>query len=63
MKMHIDTVRCTGQGVCEAIRPDIFRVGDDGVAHLLTEQFTGADRRDLEDAVYQCPEQALALEG
>ena len=24
MKMHIDTDVCTGHGVCEGIRPDIF---------------------------------------
>jgi ferredoxin len=63
MKTHIDTDACTGHGVCEGIRPDIFEVGDDGIVHLLTEEFTEADRQDLEDAVYQCPAQALRLEG
>ncbi len=63
MKMHIYTDLCTGHGVCEVIRPDIFEVGDDGIVHLLTEDFTEADRRDLEDAVCQCPTQALRLEG
>ncbi|MQA61776.1 MAG: ferredoxin [Actinophytocola sp.] len=62
MKMHIDTDVCTGHGVCEGIRPDIFEVGDDGIAHLLTEEFTEEDRQDLEDAVDQCPTQALRLE-
>lgn len=63
MKMHIDTDVCTGHGVCEGIRPDIFEVGDDGIAHPLTEEFTEGDRQDLEDAVDQCPTQALRLEG
>lgn len=63
MKMHIDTDVCTGHGVCEGIRPDIFEVGDDGIAHLLDEEFTEGDRQDLEDAVDQCPTQALRLEG
>lgn len=62
MKMHIDTDVCTGHGVCEGIRPDIFEVGDDGIALLLTEEFTDGDRQDLEDAVDQCPTQALRLE-
>jgi ferredoxin len=31
--------------------------------HLLTAAFTEADRPDLEDAVYDCPTQALELEG
>ncbi len=62
MKMHIDADLCTGQSVCEGIRPDIFEVGDDGIVHLVTEELTEADREDLEDAVYQCPTQALRLE-
>jgi ferredoxin len=54
---------CTGHGVCESLRPDLFEVGDDGVAHLLTEDVTEADRKDLEYAVAQCPTRALELEG
>ena len=46
---------CTGHGVCEGIRPDLFEVGDDGYAHLLSENFTEQDRADLEYAVEQCP--------
>jgi ferredoxin len=42
MKMHIDTDVCTGHGVWEGIRPDIFEVGDDGTVHLVTEDFTEA---------------------
>jgi ferredoxin len=61
MKITIGEM-CTGHGVCEGIRPDIFEVGDDGQAHLLTEDFTDADREDLEYAVEQCPTQALRLQ-
>ncbi len=62
MKIHIDTAACTGLYVCEGIRPDIFEVRTDGVVHLLTDEFSESDRRDLEEAVYQCPTQALRLE-
>lgn len=63
MQVVIDTARCAGHGVCEALRPDIFELGDDGLAHLLVDEVDEADRRDLEDAVRQCPEQALRLVG
>lgn len=62
MKIIIDTGVCTGHGVCEGIREDIFEVGDDGIVHLRTTEFTEDDRDDLEDAVDQCPTQALRLE-
>jgi ferredoxin len=63
MRLHIDLNRCIGSGSCEDIRPDIFEVGDDGVVHLVTDQFTEADRQDLLNAVHQCPTRALSLEG
>jgi ferredoxin len=62
MKIHIDADLCIGYGACEDIRPDVFAVGEDGVVRLLKEDFAEADRRDLEDAVCQCPTQALRLE-
>lgn len=30
MRGHIDRDLCTGHGVCEGIRPDIFEIGDNG---------------------------------
>jgi ferredoxin len=61
VKIVIDTDVCTGHGICESIRDDIFQVGDDGLVHLVTTDFTEADREDLIDAVDQCPTQALRL--
>jgi len=63
MKMHLDAHLCIGHGACEDIRPDIFRIGDDGIVQLVTETFTEDDRQDLEEAVRQCPTLALRLEG
>jgi ferredoxin len=62
MKMHINRDACTGHGLCEGIRPDVFEVGDDGIVQLRTEKFTEADRRDLREAANQCPNQALTWE-
>jgi ferredoxin len=63
MKIHVDTERCTGHGVCEAIAEDVFEVGDDGIVHLLVQDVTDGRRADLEEACDQCPTQALRLEG
>ncbi len=62
MKIVIGDV-CTGHGVCEVIRPDVFEVGEDGIAHIVADELTEEDRADLELAVAQCPTQALRLEG
>ncbi|MDQ3780884.1 MAG: ferredoxin [Chloroflexota bacterium] len=47
MKIQIDRDLCIGHGACEAIRPDIFEVGDDAIVRLFTEDFTEADLHDL----------------
>lgn len=53
---------CTGFGVCEGIRPDIFEVNDQGFAEATVEGLTDADREDIEYAISQCPTQAIHLE-
>jgi ferredoxin len=63
MKIHVDTDKCTGHGVCESINPEVFEVGEDGIVHLLTEDLIENLRDDLESAVAECPTQALSLEG
>lgn len=63
MEIEIDLVRCAGHGICEALRPDVFEVGDDAKVHLVREDFDESDRDGLQDAVNQCPEQALRLIG
>lgn len=63
MKIHIDTDRCTGHGVCESIAPDIFEVGDDGIVHIQVEDVAGERRSEIEEAVAECPTQALSIEG
>jgi ferredoxin len=63
VKVNVDTDRCTGHGVCESTLDTVFEVGDDGMVHLLTEDPGEALRPQLEEAVAECPTQALSLEG
>jgi ferredoxin len=61
MKISVDYTRCTGHGVCESLAEDIFEVRQDGVTHLLNES-PDEDRREVvEEAVSNCPTQALSL--
>ncbi|WNB87027.1 ferredoxin [Cellulomonas sp. ATA003] len=63
MEVRIDTAACAGHGVCEALAPHIFEVDDDDKARLVVETIDESDRGDVENAVRQCPEQALRLIG
>lgn len=63
MEVRIDTAACAGHGVCEALAPHIFELGDDMKAHLVVDDLVEDDRVDVQNAVNQCPEQALRLIG
>lgn len=63
MKIHVDTDRCTGHGVCESIADDIFEVGDDGIVHLLIEDVPDSRRDKVDEAIAECPTQALSIDG
>jgi ferredoxin len=62
MRIRVDALRCAGHGVCQLAAPEVFEVGDDAVVRLLTEQPTAELRGDIEEAVADCPTQALRLE-
>jgi ferredoxin len=62
MRVVVDYDLCESNGVCEALAPDVFEVGEDDYLYLLQEE-PGEDRRaDVEAAVDRCPKQALRLE-
>ncbi|MCD2188114.1 ferredoxin [Actinomycetospora soli] len=61
MRVHIDTTRCTGHGMCEAAAEDVFEVGPDGITHLLIDP-DPSQRREVEAAVAECPTRALSVE-
>lgn len=58
MRIEADRDRCVGSGTCEMLAPDVFEVGDDGVVTVLRPDDAGEQ---VQDAVQQCPTQALRL--
>lgn len=63
MRIHADRARCEGLGMCEAMAPDHFEVGEDGFVEVLDEQPGEEHRTDLTAAVDACPVLALSLQG
>jgi ferredoxin len=59
-RVLVDRERCVGSGTCEALAPDLFEVGDDGVVELLRPDPDGDDT-EVRDAVAACPTGALSL--
>lgn len=61
MKAKVDHDLCIGCGLCESICPEVFEMGDDGLAHVIAEV-----TEDLEDSAQEacesCPTEAITLE-
>ncbi|MEU4344568.1 ferredoxin [Nocardia sp. NPDC023852] len=62
MKIIADRAICEGHGMCEALAPDVFRVGDDGIVVPLADAVSASGHAVIELAVDTCPVQALRLE-
>ncbi len=63
MRIVVDHDTCEGLGMCEAMAPDFFEVGDDDLVKVLNPEPAESDRGDVEAATLACPVLALKLEG
>ena len=61
MKVIVDPDRCVGNGVCEALAPDLFEVADTGQAELLVDPIPEEQLELVRNAVESCPALALKL--
>lgn len=61
MRIEADRGKCDGLGMCEAMAPDFFEVGDDGTVVVLEESPGEEHRTDVAAAVDSCPVLALKL--
>lgn len=59
MKVTVDSDRCVGNGVCEAMAPELFEVAGDGQTRLLVDEIPTAQKPLTQAVVESCP--ALAL--
>ncbi|KAE8765733.1 ferredoxin [Georgenia thermotolerans] len=60
--VHLDTSRCRAYGICVGILPDVFDLPKGSpVAVLRLAVADGEDLEDLEEAVFNCPAQAISL--
>lgn len=58
-KITIDDSLCTGCGLCAANCPDIFEVGDDGLAHVISQVCGSCDLKEIAE---QCPVSAISVQ-
>ena len=62
MQISLEVDKCIGSGSCEMLAPEVFEVGDDGLAKLL-DASPGSDMESKVRAAQEsCPTQAIAVE-
>jgi ferredoxin len=58
-KVSIDESSCVGCGLCESNCPEMFKVGDDGIAHVISQS---CKTHNLKEIAEQCPVTAIKVE-
>lgn len=61
MKVTVDVGLCDGNGDCEDLLPQVFRVGENGIVELLTADVGDELQGRLEEAVDCCPTRAISI--
>ncbi len=57
-KITVDDSLCTGCGLCASNCPDVFEIGDDSIAHVITGNCAACDLKEIAE---QCPVSAITV--
>ncbi len=61
MKVTVDEDLCIGCGACEEVCPDVFRIGDDGIARVVRDDPGPLTALAIE-AAEGCPQGAITVD-
>lgn len=62
MKASVDKNLCIGCGACEAVCPEVFRLGEDGLAEVILAEIPAELADSARDAEAGCPVSAIKIE-
>ena len=60
-KVEVDFGLCESNGVCVGSIPEVFDLDDDDYLHVLSDEVTSQNEQQIDDAVRQCPRQAISI--
>jgi ferredoxin len=62
MLVKVDSDKCQGTGYCTMVSPEVFELGDDGLATVLQSAVDESQRELMLEAQNTCPTQAITVE-
>ncbi|QNJ93382.1 ferredoxin [Mycolicibacterium fluoranthenivorans] len=62
MKIRLDSSRCAGHALCNAVSDELFPLDDSGYSVLEAHEVAAGDEKLIRLGVEACPEGALILE-
>ena len=60
-KIEVDWGLCESNGVCMGVIPEVFRLEDDDTLTVLQDEVTPENEQQVQEAVRQCPRQAISI--
>jgi ferredoxin len=61
-RVVVDFDLCESNAICAGLAPEVFEVRDDDFLYVLDEEPPDALREQVQDAVRQCPKQAISIQ-
>ena len=61
MRVEVDLELCESNAISMGLAPEVFHLDDDDMLHILREDVTPDLEPQLQEAVRQCPRQAITL--
>jgi len=62
MKISIDSMLCTGCSLCASELPEVFDIGDDGLAYVKVESPEGSLAEKARETAAACPVGVIKIE-
>lgn len=60
-KVEVDEEACSGCGNCVEIAPKIFKIGKNGLSHVIKDVITIDDLGLAKSAIDSCPNDAISI--